>query len=56
MSEDDIHSMAMEIASHHRLDPMTRRDRCICGYETELGRLFTEHIAKFLVSQGWRKG
>lgn len=55
MSENDIHEMALEIAMHHRFDPMTSRDRCTCGYKTELGKLFTEHIAKQIVAQGWKR-
>lgn len=53
--EDEIHAMAVEIGQHHRLDPMTSRDRCTCGYKSELGKLFSAHIAKQLVAQGWRK-
>lgn len=53
--EDHIHEMAVELAQHHRIDPMTSRDRCTCGYKAEIGKLFTAHIAKQLVAQGWGK-
>ena len=55
MSADQVRELALEIAGHHRIDPMTSRDRCTCGHKHELGKLVTEHIAQHLVDQGWRK-
>lgn len=43
--------LAMAMAQHHRIDPMTSDDRCTCGYKTPLGRLFTEHIADEMVER-----
>lgn len=52
---DEIRSMANEMDKHHRIDPMTSRDRCTCGYRAELGKSFNDHIARAVVAQGWRK-
>ena len=54
-TEDQAWAMTLEIAQHQRIDPMTRTDRCTCGYKAELGRMFSHHIAKLIVNQGWRK-
>lgn len=55
MSDDEIWEMTVEIAQHYRLDPNTKTDRCTCGHKTGLGRMFSEHVAQILVTQGWRK-
>lgn len=55
MSGGDQRELALLIAGHYRLDPMTRNDRCICGYSAEIGKLFTEHIAAEAIGQGWKK-
>lgn len=47
--------MTVEIAGHHRLDPQTSNDRCTCGHKSELGKLFSGHIARRLIEQGWRR-
>lgn len=46
VDDDTVHVMALEMAQHHRLDPMTSRDRCTCGYVTPLGHLFSTHVAR----------
>lgn len=53
--EDQAWDLTLMLAQHHRLDPNTRNDRCTCGFKTALGRMFTEHIAKLIVRDGWRK-
>jgi hypothetical protein len=52
--DDTIHAMATEMAHHHRLDPMTSRDRCTCGYKTPLGRLFSTHVAGAVLARLWQ--
>lgn len=52
---DQVWALTIELAQHRRIDPMTSRDRCTCGYKAELGKLFTQHIAKMIVAQGWRQ-
>jgi hypothetical protein len=48
--EATVERVSLIMAEHHRLDPMTSKDRCTCGYKTQLGRLYTAHIARAILA------
>ena len=51
--DDGAHDLALLIANHHRLD--APGGKCTCGHETELGRLFSRHIADEAIAAGWHR-
>lgn len=46
INDDTVHAVALVMAQHHRLEPMTSKDRCTCGFVTPLGHLFSSHVAR----------
>lgn len=52
MNEDRVWEVTLIIAKHHRLDPMTKDDRCTCGHRTPLGKMFSEHVAREILESG----
>lgn len=50
VDDDTVYAATLEIAKHHRLDPMTSKDRCTCGHVTPLGRFFSSHVARAVLA------
>lgn len=45
-----VEKVALVMAEHHRLDPMSPYDRCTCGHKTPLGKLYSAHIARDVIA------